>query len=52
MPFLVAVYNDPVGLDPAAAVDDDGTVAASSLSFDAFGDVDFHGDLLARAVSP
>jgi hypothetical protein len=52
MPFLVAVYNDPVGLDPAAAVDHDRAVAASSLSFDAFGEVDFHGDLLAKAVSP
>jgi hypothetical protein len=47
----LAVYSDPAGLNPPAAVGDNGAVTVSGWSFDALGDVDFQGDLLAKAVS-
>jgi hypothetical protein len=50
--FMVTVDDDPVGFDPPAAVDDDRAVTVSVRSFDTFGDIHFHGQNQAKAVSP
>src|SRR5580698_602420 len=50
--FLMAVHYDPVSFDPPAAVHNNGAVTVPDLSYDSFGDIHFHGHLLAKAVPP
>lgn len=47
----VSVHDHPVGFNPPAAVEDDGAVTVSVRSFDSFGDIHFHGQNQAKAVS-
>jgi hypothetical protein len=50
--FLMAVHYNPVSFDPPAAVHYNGAVTVPELSYDSFGDIHFHGHLLAKAVPP
>jgi hypothetical protein len=49
--IVVSVHDEPVGFDPPAAVDDNWAVTVSVRSFDAFGDIHFHGQNQTEALS-